>query len=795
MNYNYGLGRITTTFMYFLEGIVAIVVALFWGTFHTSLIVTASAFWLGGLVILLLVQPSDKKRFAVYNFCQISLITLISVWLSIVFGTPQIFFLMLFLQWISNLLFFNKSICRSLLYVHILTMVLMTYVFYAFSNTEFICALIVLICANWFTGKMNDIVHKQEKRNLDQQQSLDDMLELVDAKYEEARLANHAKSSFLANMSHEIRTPINTVLGLDTMILRESKEENVKNYALDIQSAGQSLLALINDILDFSKIESGKMEIIPVDYDLTGMIRDVHTMLSDRVAQKGLQFTVKVDEKLPFRLMGDDVRIKQILVNLLTNAVKYTKEGSVCLALDGEISGPVLKLHCSVRDTGVGIKKENLNQLFDEFVRIDEKKNRNIEGTGLGINIVTNLLNLMGSELEVESVYGEGSLFQFTILQGITNSEPIGNWEVDTKERAEDYRYTTEFTVEGARFLVVDDNRMNRMVFTHLLKDLKCQIDEADSGARCLELAKEKKYDLIFMDHMMPEMDGVETFAKMRENTDEINADTPVIILTANAVSGAREQYLEMGFDGYLSKPIIPDDLEKLIYTMLKEKVRNVDADAEQAETAEQTGTLPEVEGVDYDYALLKLKSADLVENVVKDYVTTAKSDAKQLQQMADQIGMASDEETRAAAFDAYRVKVHAMKTNAAMLGALGVSSLARLLEFAARDRDWDTIEKLDSVFGKEWLALENNLRRAYGYAEPVKKGKTIEQAMLLQYLELLKKAMEELDTDTADSIMEELQNYDYDEKEEQIFEELAAAVRNLDIALSVTRIEEWKTK
>ena len=282
---------------------------------------------------------------------------------------------------------------------------------------------------------------------------------------EAADSANQAKSTFLANMSHEIRTPMNTVLGLDTMILRESREETIRSYALDIRSAAQSQLSIINDILDLSKIESGKMEIIPVEYDVSSLINDVTNMIAPRASQKDLQFDLHIDDDIPNRLLGDDVRLRQVLINLLTNAVKYTQEGSVTLSVSGEKEGDQERLHFSVSDTGIGIAKEDLEKLFQEYVRIEEKRNRHIEGTGLGISIVTQLLSLMDSKLEVESVYGEGSDFHFTILQGIVNEEPIGDLEERIRTRTTVYHYENSCTIPEVKLLVVDDNAMNRTVF------------------------------------------------------------------------------------------------------------------------------------------------------------------------------------------------------------------------------------------------------------------------------------------------------------------------------------------
>ena len=345
--------------------------------------------------------------------------------------------------------------------------------------------------------------------------------------------------------------------------------------------------------------------------------------------------------------------------------------------------------------------------------------------------------------------------------------------------------------------LVVDDNTMNRMVFTELLKDLKCHIDEADSGNQCLSLVKQKKYDIIFMDHMMPEMDGIETFHCMKELGEYPNKDTPVIILTANAIAGAREQYLEEGFDGYLSKPVNPDKLTKTISSYISDdrKIPGRQIKKEEPAVKEQNAEeLPAVEGVDWDYALLKLKDAGLLKSVVDDFYIMAENDINELKTMYNQIFNVSDSCSEEA-YRQYRVKVHAMKSSAAIIGALYVSSLARVLEYAARDKDEQTIKGVMDVFTKEWLNLKEMLGEAFGFGTKNENDskKTIDNEMFHQYLGILSNAMKELDTDTADAVVEELLNYGYNEHGTRILNELIVAVRNLDIDTSLKLIGEWE--
>ncbi|MBR1628716.1 MAG: response regulator, partial [Lachnospiraceae bacterium] len=384
-----------------------------------------------------------------------------------------------------------------------------------------------------------------------------------------------AKTAFFSNMTHELRSPINAVLGMDEMILRESHESVIRGYAENIKSAGAMLLALINDLLDMSKIEAGKMEIVPAEYETQSVVNDLSILIEQRAAEKNLSFILDVDPQLPRRLYGDEIRIKQVFTNILTNAVKYTESGSVTLSIAQErIDEKAVMLDCHVIDTGIGIREEDQKKLFHEYERIEERRNRNIEGTGLGINIVMSLLSLMDSRLEVESEYGKGSDFHFSLVQEIVDGEPMG--EV-SGIRKEEVGQEQGFVAPEGRILVVDDTPMNLEVIANLLKRTKIQVDTAASGAECLEKITQEAYDIVFMDDRMPEMSGVETYKRMQEGTHP-NKDTPVVILTANTAQDARELYEYVGFAKYLSKPIDAQMLEATIRDFLPaEKVLPVE--------------------------------------------------------------------------------------------------------------------------------------------------------------------------------------------------------------------------
>lgn len=632
---------------------------------------------------------------------------------------------------------------------------------------------------------------------------------------QQAVLQSQFKGRFLASMSHEIRTPINAVLGMDAMILRESKDMQIKEYALDIQNAGQNLLALINDILDLSKIESGKMEIVSAEYDFSSTIHDIVNMISLKAEAKGLKMKLFIDEKLPSRLWGDDVRLRQILVNLLNNAVKYTHEGEVRLTVGGTVQGNTARLQFAVSDTGIGIREEDIPKLFEEFERIEEQRNRHIEGTGLGMSITIQLLELMGSRLEVESVYGEGSKFSFELAQKIIDADPIGDLEERIRQQTEAYSYSAAFTAPDARLLMVDDNAVNRKVFVGLLKGNQVQIDMASGGEECLEYVRNNYYDVIFLDHMMPDMDGIEILHHMKEWQEYPCKDTPVIALTANAVAGAKDMYLSEGFDGFLSKPIVPEKLEQMLLDLLPPeklvygnqesgKMESEKTESEEMESGENTEVFsmdttretefPAVDGMDWEYALLHLKEVSLLQDTVSDFYRLIDIEADTLEEYWHGIfeeknnAEADGPEQSLELLKQYRIKVHSMKSSAGMIGAVSLSGVAKVLEYAARDGRLDILEGVTPIFLEEWRSYKERLQPCIQEEE-----KTVvdNYADIIEFLRILQKAAADMDVDTMDEIMEYLQQFQYPSDIQELVEHLSVAVVNLDSELAETLIPE----
>lgn len=587
----------------------------------------------------------------------------------------------------------------------------------------------------------------------------DRMARELSLKTERAMAASEAKTAFLSNMSHEIRTPVNAILGMNEMILRESDDKSILDYSSSIKSAGSALLGLINDVLDFSKIEAGKIEIIPVDYDLSSILNDLVLMIHSRADEKGLELNLEFDKTTPKLLNGDEIRIKQIIANILTNAVKYTEKGSITFNVGYhkvEDDQESVFLDVYVKDTGIGIKPEDIEKLYLKFERIEEKRNRNIEGTGLGMNITTSLLNLMDSKLEVSSVYGEGSVFGFSLKQKVLRWDILGDYRESYKAHLRNASaYKGRLTAPDARVLIVDDNPMNLTVIKNLMKQTKINVDMAEGGFECLKKSKEKQYDLIFLDHMMPGLDGIETLHELHADTDNPNLGIPVICLTANAVSGAKELYINAGFDDYMTKPIDFEKLEEILSKYLPgNKVTLVsEADEEEMCSSEDDARIAALDGqggIDTETGVKNNGTVDAYLSVLKIFLDSLDEKAEEIERLYNE-GDYKD----------YTIKVHALKSSAKIIGATEFAEKAQQLEDAGKAEDIAYIDEHHNAFMQEYRAYKDIIAPVFDdVSEPGDKDSADEDLMSHAF-KTVREAADDMDCDRLESIIEEMKSYE----------------------------------
>lgn len=530
---------------------------------------------------------------------------------------------------------------------------------------------------------------------------------------------SEAKSRFLASMSHEIRTPINAILGMNEMILRENNDKVIGEYSRSIKTSGKMLLMLVNDVLDFSKIEAGKLEINESRFLMSDMLFDVISLVRERADEKKLELKTEIVNEIPNELISDEFRIRQILVNLINNAVKYTEKGTVTLKLGGSFTENGYELNLLVKDTGRGIRKEDQPHLFEAFSRADVKTNVNIEGTGLGLAIVKSIVDSMKGSVGVESEYGDGSEFWVKLPVHYVNKEPLRS---DFMENRSSHEYIPEsegFTAEDARILAVDDNQSNLTIVKLFLKRTGIQMDLCSTGTRAVELCHEKKYDLILLDHMMPSPDGIETLHLIRKDKNSKNRDTKAVVLTANAVAGNRQMYLDEGFADYLTKPLDSKLLEQTVKNMLpQDKVHEFseyeeatpknavmewpaepDNDLYQTETVKESSIrqkLSAVEGLDYDLALEHCAGdEDLLAEIISDFAAEC---AGRIDRMRKDL--------EAKDMKAYAIEAHTIKSSMATIGIMGFCEKAKKHEFAAKDNNVEFILKDAEGFFQEYAQI-----------------------------------------------------------------------------------------
>lgn len=589
--------------------------------------------------------------------------------------------------------------------------------------------------------------------------------------------ANRAKTNFVSNMSHEIRTPMNSIVGITEILLRSRHSPKEQEYLLNIQSSGRVLLTIINDVLDCSKMEAGKMQLFDEPYDTCSLFHDLRISMENRIGHSGLELIYDIDQDIPCKLKGDMGRIRQVIINLVNNAIKYTEKGSVRFSVHvRQKNTDKVMLYYEVADTGIGIRKEDHKILFDAFQRVEMDRNRYVEGTGLGLTISQNLVNMMGGVIEVESEYGKGSRFFFTIEQTIIDPTPVSAVNYNgQKDNVTEKEAECLFIAQEAHILLVDDNELNLVVAKELLKPLRMQIDTAENGLQAVKMVRGSQYDLVLMDHMMPVMDGIEAAKAIRALPEDKYQKLPIIALTANAMVDARKEFLNAGMNGFVAKPIdfaricnqlklwLPKDL---VRDVPKEEAKKLLAD--DLSDREIQPEDPQM-GFSFEEGVNHCGSKEALMKTIRIFYRTIDSKANKIEQCLKE-GLISD----------YVIEVHALKSSALLIGAVPLSEAAKELEDYGKQGKTEVLEEKTPDVLTLYRDLKNILRPYAEKEEDAKKE--FSDGEWITALQQIHQCIEQFDLDGVDQIMEQLEEYQVPECIRESMDQLRVYVADVSM-------------
>ena len=589
--------------------------------------------------------------------------------------------------------------------------------------------------------------------------------------------ANRAKTNFVSNMSHEIRTPMNSIVGITEILLRSRHSPKEQEYLLNIQSSGRVLLTIINDVLDCSKMEAGKMQLFDEPYDTCSLFHDLRISMENRIGHSGLELIYDIDQDIPCKLKGDMGRIRQVIINLVNNAIKYTEKGSVRFSVHvRQKNTDKVMLYYEVADTGIGIRKEDQKILFDAFQRVEMDRNRYVEGTGLGLTISQNLVNMMGGVIEVESEYGKGSRFFFTIEQTIIDPTPVSAVNYNgQKDNVTEKEAECLFIAPEAHILLVDDNELNLVVAKELLKPLRMQIDTAENGLQAVKMVRGSQYDLVLMDHMMPVMDGIEAAKAIRALPEDKYQKLPIIALTANAMVDARKEFLNAGMNGFVAKPIdfaricnqlklwLPKDL---VRDVPKEEAKKLLAD--DLSDREIQPEDPQM-GFSFEEGVNHCGSKEALMKTIRIFYRTIDSKANKIEQCLKE-GLISD----------YVIEVHALKSSALLIGAVPLSEAAKELEDYGKQGKTEVLEEKTPDVLTLYRDLKNILRPYAEKEEDAKKE--FSDGEWITALQQIHQCIEQFDLDGVDQIMEQLEEYQVPECIRESMDQLRVYVADVSM-------------